>query len=249
MKIAAAYVCAQGNVRTRNQDNLYFRGKVLALRHSNAQSRLSWDTSTKKAVCMGVFDGMGGEQYGETASLLAAETLKARMREDKSGKIPGEILSAVCHLANQMIYQKTLELKADRIGSTAAVIYMQYDRIWCCNVGDSRIYRLRGGSFEQISCDHTALHPQTGQKRGLTQHLGMNPQKDMLLPYIVDGRMEEGDFYLLCSDGLTDMVPPEEIKSIMRQNTSVRKCSRALLKCALENGGRDNVTAVVFRVK
>ncbi|MDE6814480.1 MAG: protein phosphatase 2C domain-containing protein [Lachnospiraceae bacterium] len=248
MKIAAAYLCDQGKVRTRNQDNLYFHEKILSLYHLKSYSRFHWQTATKKAVCLGVFDGMGGEQYGEEASFLAAEVLRAKMWENRTGRIPGDILREVCYTANEAIYKRTLELAADRIGTTAAIIYLQYDRIWICNVGDSRIYRLRSGILERLSLDHVWKGECKG-KPGLTQHLGMNPEEITLFPYIVDDAVMRRDKYLICSDGLTDMVPEEVIKNILNRDLSLLKCNRLLLKTALDNGGRDNITIITCKVE
>lgn len=257
VKISAVYTCDLGKVRKKNQDNLYFQGKILKLQHTKAHSKLLWRTSTKKAVCVGVFDGMGGEQWGETASFLAAETIKNEMLEKKTGRIPGDILLEICSKANEQIYRKTLELNAERIGTTAAIVYMQYDRIWCCNVGDSRIYRLRDGRLQQMSVDHVdrtedgdggRTWGRNKKKPGLTQHLGMKPGDMDLLPYIADERMEPGDRYLLCSDGLTDMVSPDEIADILETKRALTECSKLLLESALEHGGKDNITMILFRV-
>lgn len=258
MKISASFICDLGKVREKNQDNLYFQGKVLKMRHTKAKSRILWRTSTKKAVCAGIFDGMGGEQWGEIASYLAAETLRNVMFEKKSGKIPKNILLEACKKANEQIYRKTLELHAERIGTTAAVIYMQYDRVWCCNVGDSRIYRLRDGKLLQLSADHVSQtdagssglgEGRKKRKPGLTQHLGMKPEDAALLPYIVDERMETGDKYLICSDGLTDMVPLEEIAHILGKKATLQECNELLLNRALGYGGKDNITMMVFHVR
>lgn len=247
MKLSAAYICDQGKVRMANQDNLYFCGKVLNLEHVKSHSHVCRKASTRSAVCFGVFDGMGGEQYGEVASYLAAETLKNQMKKNKAGKIPGNILLDACCMANKIIYKKTLELKAKRIGATAAIIYVQYDRIWCCNVGDSKIYRLRKGVISQISFDHIYREKNdSGRKPGLTQHLGMDLAEMTLEPYITDEVIEAEDKYLICSDGLTDMVPLKEIEEVMLQNFSPKKCSHNLMKRAMENGGRDNITIIVL---
>lgn len=248
MRIVAAYMCDQGKVRIKNQDNLYFRRKTLKRYHLRSRSHFHWNTSTKKAVCLGVFDGMGGEQYGEEASFLAAKILKSKMRENRTGKIPGDILLETCDMANEAIYKKTLELKAKRIGTTAAMIYLQYDRIWVCNVGDSKVYRLRDGMLSQLSFDHTGK-AENGGKPGLTQHLGMNPEEITLFPYIADDSIKPGDKFLICSDGLTDMVSEEEIKRILDQEQFLLKCNRLLMETALNCGGRDNITIITCKIE
>lgn len=220
------------------------------MHHSKACSRFPRKMSTKKAVCFGVFDGMGGEQFGAAASYLAAVTLKTKMLEKKLGRIPRDIMIEACHMANEIIYQKTLELNAERIGATGAIVYIQYDRIWCCNVGDSRIYRLRKNELTQLSFDHICKGIiNQKHKPGLTQHLGMNPEEITLFPYVMDDVVNSGDKYLICSDGLTDMVPLNEIENILLKSSSVKKCNRILLKRALENGGKDNITVITFMVR
>lgn len=243
MKIVAAYICDKGKVRIKNQDNLYFHGRILKLLHKKTYFGFLKKTSIKRAVCFGIFDGMGGEQYGEIASYLAAESLKYKMMENKAGRIPGDILLDMCHKANEIIFKKTSELAVNRMGTTAAIIYLQYDRVWICNVGDSRVYRLRRGVFSQLSFDHVSKE-ETGRKLGLTQHLGMNPEEITFFPYIMDDTVERGDKYLICSDGLTDMVTEEEIKIIMEKDLSPLRCSRLLQKEALNNGGKDNITII-----
>lgn len=243
MRIMAAYICDKGKMRVKNQDNIYFYGKILKLRHRKASSGFQRKLSTKRAVCFGIFDGMGGEEYGEVASYLAAKVLRAKMSESKAGRIPKDILLEVCHTANGIIYKKTLELAATRIGTTAAIIYLQYDRIWVCNVGDSRVYRLRNGYFLQLSFDHIDQGV-GGKKQGITQYLGMDSSKTALLPYIMDETVQRGDKYLICSDGLTDLVSEEEIKDIMNQDLSLLRCNKLLLRSALRNGGKDNITII-----
>lgn len=83
----------------------------------------------------------------------------------------------------------------------------------------------------------------------MTQHLGMNPEEITLFPYIVDDAVMRRDKYLICSDGLTDMVPEEAIKNILNRDLSLLKCNRLLLKTALDNGGRDNITIITCKVE
>lgn len=250
MKLTAVYICDQGRVRKRNQDNLYFHDKILRMRHKKARSGFSWKTSTEKPVCFGVFDGMGGEEYGEVASCLVAEIVKEKMKDCPAEKPPGDWLSEICHLANVRIYEKTRVLKARRMGTTAAMVYILHDKIWCCNVGDSRIYRMRGGILSQISFDHISeAETVSGKKPGLTQHLGMDPEMVTLFPHIMDDVTEPGDLYLLCSDGLTDMIPDMEIKDFLLRQISLRARCQLLLKKALEHGGRDNITMIILQLE
>lgn len=130
------------------------------------------------------------------------------------------------------------------------MVYLQYNRIWCCNVGDSRIYRLRNGIIKQLSFDHVEnITTEFCKKPALIQHIGMNIEKTSLFPYMADDRMQEGDVYLICSDGLTDMVTRDEICNILQNKFSPPKYNKLLLKKALENGGKDNISIITFKVK
>ena len=116
---------------------------------------------------------------------------------------------------------------------------------WC---GDSRAYRLREGEFLQLSKNHVDLRE--GEKKGpLTQHLGIRPDDYLIEPYIAKGELRHGDQYLLCSDGLTDMLTNVEIDGIMSDTITATECAQRLVDAALEKGGRDNVTAIVCRIR
>ncbi len=152
MQILAAYECNLGKVRTNNEDNYFFNGKIAKEKHRNRSSFLQIKRTIHKAVLFSVFDGMGGEEYGETASYIAAKYIQQSVKETWSG-IPSDFFKGICYEMNETIHHKSLELHVDRIGTTMAAVYLQYDRAWICNVGDSRIYRMRDGLLEQLYDD------------------------------------------------------------------------------------------------
>lgn len=250
MKIKTSYVCHPGNKRTCNQDNLYYQGLILKRNHKKKRSVFSSKWDTGKLLCFGVFDGMGGEQYGELASCLAAGITKEILSETAGQKLPSDLLYDICRKANTQVYQKTIELGAERIGTTAAVVMFQYDTIWCCNIGDSKIFRLRENQLKQLSMDHVA--PYSGdpeRKPGLTAHLGMGPSEIFPNPYLINDKVLKGDQYLICSDGITDMVEIPEIRSILEEDKdNVIRASKHLMKKTLEHGGFDNATLILIGV-
>ena len=250
MNIITSYVCHPGNKRDSNQDNLYYQGIILKNKHKKRRSKFSSKWNTKQLLCFGVFDGMGGEQYGELASCVAASITKEILSEPSGKRLPSDLLYAICSKANTEIYRKTVELGAKRIGTTAAIIMFQYDTVWCCNIGDSKIFRLRENQLEQLSMDHVAVCSEyTWKKPGLTAHLGMGPFEIFPNPYLINDKVMEGDTYLVCSDGITDMVDTMEIKTILEQNKgNVKKASKYLVKVALEHGGLDNATLILAEV-
>lgn len=122
--------------------------------------------------------------------------------------------------------------------------------MYSCNLGDSRAYRLRNGEFLQISHDHVETRSlAVGRKAPLTQHLGINPEDMLIEPYIAKDKVFPGDQYLLCSDGLTDMLTNFEISDIMLSSEDAESCVTHLINAALEHGGRDNITVIICRIK
>ena len=128
-------------------------------------------------------------------------------------------------------------------------LYLSGRYAYVCNVGDSRAYRLRDGEFLQLSCDHVEKRPGRDQKKAaLTQHLGFGSEEIEIEPYIAKGELKRGDTYLLCSDGLSDMLTNFEITDIMLGCEDAEDCVRQLIDSALQHGGRDNITAIVCKL-
>lgn len=249
MKVRTCYICHPGLKRTGNQDNLYYQGMILPKVHKRSKSLgvSKWDTLG--LLGFGVFDGMGGEQHGELASFLAADTAKSVLRKIGENRLPSDLLYEICKRANTAIWQKTLELQAQRIGTTMAFVMLHYDTIWCCNVGDSRIYRVRENEFVQLSTDHVAaVRDHAELKPALSAHLGMSPKEMFPNPYLISEKMLEGDVYLICSDGVTDMVNEEVIGTILA-GTTIKKAVGRLTKKISNRGGLDNATLVLIQVE
>lgn len=246
MRVRTSYACHPGKKRSNNQDNLYYQGSILEQNHKYKHSLVSTKWDTGKLLCFGVFDGMGGEQHGELASYLAACVVKETLQEPANQKLPSDLLYDICRRANAKIYQKTMEMGAERIGTTAAIVMLQYDTIWCCNLGDSKIFRLRENSLEQLSMDHVAME-KTGIKAGLTAHLGMSPAELYPNPYLVNERILPGDTYLICSDGVTDMLAEETMQQLLTTH-QVKKATDRFIKEVLQQGGLDNATLILLQV-
>ena len=128
-----------------------------------------------------------------------------------------------------------------------AILLFAENCIYMCNIGDSKVFRFDGKKLEQISVDDYAAVPY-GKKPPLSQNLGISPKEYVIEPHLAKGRYCDGDIYLLCSDGLTDMVAAEEIARILRETEYKEVCDKLLDK-ALENGGRDNITIIVCKVE
>lgn len=257
MELHIAGICHIGNLRDNNEDNILINGsyrtdpgqKIKALEDSVCGS---W------SVCA-VFDGMGGESYGETASLKAAESFSSWEPSLDRRDIEDIFLKA-----NDDIYDNIPKLRGQRSGTTAAVFISDGEKAAVCNIGDSRIYRYRSGYLEQLSRDHTSSQQlmdmgieKTGHataakyKGSLTQYLGIPRDEFQIEPFIYqDAELRHDDTYIICSDGLTDMLSDEELEAVLEKHTGqdTRVTAAAVVKAALDNGGRDNVSAVIIRV-
>lgn len=250
-QIEAACLCRTGRVRTNNEDNFYFSGEMLPVQNCGTPDILThWD-ALKQPICLAVFDGMGGEACGEQAAYLAADTLREQLQKPVSD--PSSWMADVCQAANRRICKAASGLGGVRMGSTAAMLYVGGESVWACNIGDSRIYRLRSGELRQLSVDHTEAALMRSQGIGdrkplLTQHLGIWPQEMLIEPHIARHDVLPGDWYLICSDGLTDMLADTEITLAMNRQTTAEAAVQVLVSQALSSGGRDNVTVIACRV-
>jgi PPM family protein phosphatase len=204
-----------------------------------------------------IADGMGGAQAGEIASALAAGALSESNANGGGESRVTELIQE----ANRRVHERaSTDPATSGMGTTMTVALIEGDgSITIGHVGDSRAYRLRGGELEQITDDHSLVaelvrrgelsaqeaevHP---QRSVITRALGTDPDVDVDAFSI---RPEPGDLYLLCSDGLSDMVSGESIQQIMRENRGdLDAAARALVRAANNGGGDDNITAVLFEI-
>lgn len=252
-QLHAACGCNIGKIRSNNEDNFYFNGRHLTLDNQGMLGSTANKYLLTNECCFGVFDGMGGVEYGEVASFLAAEMLKEKMMGLENTVIsPRRFLGDVCDSMNLSICQKSDELSSGRMGTTAAMLLFIPDEVYVCNLGDSRVYRLRENEFMQISKDHIEVFPpdmRVNRKPRLTQYLGIYPDEMLIEPYIAKGDVQKEDVYLICSDGLTDMLTNLEIYNCLKSHISVRKAVDHLISDAIKKGGKDNVTVIAIRVQ
>lgn len=240
-----------GRRRGNNEDNFFFNGICLEEEHKSTHDPLLLERVLQEDICFGVFDGMGGESYGEQASFAAASEMQNQLGKPKRFyQAGGKYLNNLTQALNSAVFRRGQELLASRMGTTMALLYLSGSHAYACNVGDSRIYRLRDHIFAQLSQDHVSARPSvSGGKAPLTQHLGMNPEEVQLEPYIIKDDLRKGDVYLLCSDGLTDMVDNLMLSDTLSKQTNAEACAQALLNAALDGGGRDNITAIICRIQ
>lgn len=248
--VQAACGCHRGRVRANNEDNFFFDGKCLEQENDGLKHPVWVEETLKNGFCAAVFDGMGGENYGEAAAFAAAREMQ-RMTRSLSDYFVSErtYLLKLSAQLNDSILNVQKELYTDRCGTTMVALYYSSGYVYVCNVGDSRAYRLRNGEFLQLSEDHVEKRPAAQNKKPLlTQHLGIDPKDIQIQPYIAKGKIAKGDTYLLCSDGLTDMLTNAEICGILQTYQEPAECADKLIQAALEHGGRDNITVIICKI-
>lgn len=253
-QLQSACACSIGRIRANNEDNFLFDGKCLESDNRGLKKPIFFEKHVSgSAVCLAVFDGMGGEEFGEIAAFTAAQTLKESQVRLSDYVIPEKrFLTESCLSMNRAVYDKAQELGTSHMGTTAAILLFSGHEVYSCNLGDSKAFRLRGGEFMQLTQDHNDadyLQEKGIDRRPLlTQYLGIDPEEMQIEPYIAKGTVFLGDQYLICSDGLTDMLSNIEICAVMSTAESAEACADELVKQALGKGGKDNITVIVSRV-
>ena len=240
-----SYVCVShtGNFRRRNQDNFYCVREMMPQENTGTPVPIRGSIFAGKKPLFGVFDGLGGEEKGETAAFLAAR----EAANLTAGRHPQAALEDYCRNANQRICAYRSAFGLNTMGTTAALALFSGRKVSLCNLGDSKIFRFRGGELVQLSQDHL-FSCAYGGKPPLLQYLGMPPSETILEPYIITERVEPEDLYLLCSDGLTDMLTMEQIQSGLSA-ASIEDAAERLMEQALSQGGKDNVTLILCKVR
>jgi serine/threonine protein phosphatase PrpC len=259
---AAAQV-DKGRKRENNEDNLYFNGVFLTEQAREQPAQFATEPNSGAQI-YAVCDGMGGEQMGETASLLAAQAIDQYAADIKTAPIKetdGVVLDCIAE-ANRLICEARQGAGVGRIGTTLALLALKGRRAFVYNVGDSRVYLLRETRLRQLSEDHTAVmqmikhgvltpeqaksHP---RRNSLTQYVGIEPEEMVIEPYAATLKTKRGDMFLLCSDGLTDLLDDSELEGILCENSRPDDAVTRLVEMALERGGKDNITVIAVRAQ
>jgi protein phosphatase len=217
-------------------------------------------------------DGMGGHRGGEIASSMAIDTiiseLQQRLPQIDTGEIDessGFSKESICIqdavvAANQLVYQ-TSETNPEHkgMGTTIVVLHFYNNSFSLAHIGDSRCYRLRAKKFEQITRDHSLLQElidrgfytqeearNSMNKNLVTRALGIDP---VVMPDIQEDIVLKNDIYLLCSDGLTDLVEDEDIYlTIVQFSANLEEAAKQLITKANKKGGKDNISVMLCRI-
>ena len=241
MNYIVRFACVShvGKVRKINQDNVVCAGAYFDTNSKNKTMTIADLAFTNEAPLFGVFDGLGGEEQGEVAALIAAKYAS----KFKGASNYNLNLANMCHQINTEICDYASKNGVSSMGTTAAILQFKRSKVFLCNIGDSKIFRIAHGRIEQLSKDHIDFSSQ-GVKPPLLQILGIPPVEFDIDPYLAHGQCSVGDLYLICTDGLTDMISADEIAHIIESKTAMEACND-LVYTALLNGGRDNVTVIL----
>lgn len=218
------------------------------------EDAIAWDTEQGWAV---LADGMGGHNAGEVASAIAVEVISEQFKATGTAE-PVTMLQAAVEQANSAIYQQaTSQTRLHTMGTTVVAIRLDGQILHCAHVGDSRLYRLRGGELQQLTRDHSLVQElveegminaeqarNSEQKNVITRALGLEAGIEVEMS---EETMCSEDCYLLCSDGLSDRLRDEEIAALL-VGEALPEVARSLIDAANERGGEDNISVIVLQV-
>lgn len=203
-----------------------------------------------------VADGMGGALAGERASQLAADTIAAQIGAIGPDAGPEDLERAV-HVANQIVRDEARSnSQYAGMGTTIVAVLLKQGKAYAANVGDSRLYRMRGGALECVTNDHSWVN-EVGRNIGLSdEELKTHAYRNMLTRAIgaddtVEGELVEvgfapGDLLLLSTDGLHGVIEDSQIADILASSSSLPALGQTLVNAVLESGAPDNVTALLI---
>jgi protein phosphatase len=222
------------------------------------QRQANEDSYFARAPLFAVADGMGGAQAGEVASRIAARAFERRRNVSDDEPAEGQ-LEEIAQQANREIHKLAQEDSSRAgMGTTLTAALLRDDEVAFGHVGDSRAYLLRGGELKRLTKDHSLVEELRRQGRLTEEQAEEHPQRSIITralgpePNVNVDTMtfpaRDGDIFLLCSDGLTTMVSDEEIRQILVSSGTLRAAVNKLVEAANRGGGRDNITAVAFRV-
>jgi len=268
INVEISAVSHTGKIRNNNEDNLYLDGIIIDGAEQYFEKSILTDKSN---LTLAVFDGVGGVKAGEIASFSAAMLLKEYLDKNNhdAQDINAEIeqINEYAEAANNHVYLLSENNpKYKDMATTFACLIVSYNMAVSINLGDSRIYFFRNKSLQQISVDHTEAErlvrlgiinredlKDNPYRNLISRCIGMPPdygniETDISNIIIIKSK----DLFLLCTDGLTDMLNDNEIEKILfhglnNKLDSKSICSR-LLEEALDKGGRDNITIIIAKV-
>jgi len=233
-----------------------FVAEEVGLTDVGRQRQSNEDSFVEAPPVFAVADGMGGARAGEVASRMAVEAFAEAPGE---GAEPEAQLMAIARAANRRIYELARSDDAYAgMGTTLTAVMVSGHEVTVGHVGDSRLYRLRDGGLERLTDDHSLVEEYVRAGRLAPEEAESHPQKSIITRALgVEADVEvdtltcdanDGDIYMLCSDGLSGMLSEHEMAEILLESSSLEQAAHALVDAANRAGGRDNITVVLFRL-
>jgi protein phosphatase len=230
---------------------------TIAKTDTGRQRRENEDSALAQAPVFVVADGMGGAQAGEVASRIAVEAFAQGL---PTSGTPEQRLVARVQEANRRIFDVSRsERERAGMGTTLTAAYLDDSNLTIAHVGDSRAYLLREGSLQRLTQDHSLVDELVRRGKLTEEQAAEHPQRSIITRALgpeaeveVDTwtyPVRAGDVLMLCSDGLTSMVPEDRVEEILASSDSLKTAAQALIDEANAAGGRDNITVVLFRIE
>ncbi len=212
-----------------------------------------------------VADGMGGQAAGERASEMAVRLVSQKLNEliDFSRSLPEQVTSgidqAVRHANAEIITTGQLNPDLNRMGTTIALLVVVGHTAYIAGVGDSRVYSMRGQTFEQLTKDHSMSQAFLDSGTISKEEAATHPYRNVLYRYlgteeggtemVVQKRpLDSGDRFILCSDGVTDGVDDDTLATLLHENDDPQQAAQAIVHAAQSGGSKDNITCIVLHV-
>ncbi len=256
--VNAAVISQTGNIRSNNEDNFFFDGELMTPDEVNqgACTRLS---RTAPYHLFAICDGMGGLEGGERAAYIGIRNIRDLFRPIEEGRFQKAVSDYAMKATEEILADAEKTKKEQKEGTTMVLLYLAGSRGYVANIGDSRLYLLRRGKLCQISKDHSRVfqmmlrgeltreqmrkHPQAN---AINHYMGMPKEKigEDYVHYETVQLMDQ-DRFLLCSDGLSDLMSFERLEEILSGGQTPMDTARALMAEALEMSGKDNTTIIV----
>lgn len=247
LTIAASIQTDPGCIRESNEDS----GRHVSPRDN--------ETLAARGRLTVVADGMGGHASGEVASAMAVDLI-GEVYYSEPGLSPQEALRKAVETANAEIYEASLtDEKLEGMGTTLVALAIIGDTAFSAHVGDSRLYRMRAQKLETLTLDHSQVMEMVqhgiitmeqarnhDDKNVILRAVGTQPEVEVEVSDLF--KVEPGDTFLLCSDGLNDMLEDSEIESILAAESDEYSAAARLIQAAKDNGGHDNVTVGIVSV-
>jgi len=209
-------------------------------------------------------DGMGGHEGGDIASKTAAESINKYISThyslDTDDEKAESLLRAAVDYANKIVYSRAKKMpQYSDMGTTCEVCFPDFEMLYMCHVGDSKIFLYRENELTQLTKDHTLIEELLKSGSITEKEVANHPARHVITRAVgteetiesdfLKLEMRDGDILLMCSDGLTDMLTESAIKKVLLPGGDLKVMADKLIEKANENGGLDNITTIVLRYR